>query len=222
MVKATYISKRYGKGSTGFDTAVPPQASYGRSGGVPRSLNTPLLRKPAVLATRFPEPSQGTPGTAICAVICHPGPALPRQQRGDGGAEQVPAKGWKALVGRVKAKVTARQAQIHRYYLAHMRKHVALTTKLTFRFVRLIAITVRVSRWMWFRRPALSYGAMNRFVHDRRFALFRRRAVSYASGGQRVITIYRPPLQRVEAGARSTDTRLTNPYFKLKTVSISV
>lgn len=165
--------------------------------------------------TAFP-PHPPLPGTAICADIYHPGPALPRQQCGDGGAEQAQAKGRKALVNRVKAKVTAWRAQIRGDYLALKRKHVALTTKPIFRFVRLIAITVRVSRWMWFHRPALSYGAMNRFVHDRRFALFRRRAVSYASGGQRVITIQRPPLQRVKAGARSTVTRLTNNYFKLK------
>src|SRR5690606_35272499 len=105
MEKVTHTSKRYGKGSTGIHTAVPPQLSDGRSGGVPRRHNAPVLRKPAVLATMLPEPSQGTPGTAICAVIYHPGSALPRQRRGDGGAEQVQAKGWKALIIRIKAKV---------------------------------------------------------------------------------------------------------------------
>src|SRR5690606_25646661 len=65
----------------------------------------------------------------VCAVIYHPGPALPRQRRGEGGAEQVQAKGWKALANRLKAKVTAWQAQIRGDYLARMRKHVALTTK---------------------------------------------------------------------------------------------
>ncbi len=177
MVKATYISKRYGKGSTGIHTAFPPQPSDGRSGGVPLRHNAPSLRKPAVLATMLPEPSQGTSGTAIGAELYHLGMVLLRTQHHDGGAEQPPANRWKALIIRIKAKVKRWQAQIRRYYLTPMRKHVALTTKRTFRFVRLIAFTVRVSRWMWFHRPALPYGAMNRFVHDRRFALFRRRAV---------------------------------------------
>jgi hypothetical protein len=207
---------RYDKGSTGFDTAFPPQLSDGRSGGVPRSLNTPPLRKPAMLATRFPEPSQGTPGTAICAVIYHPGSELPRQQHGDGGVEQPSAKRWKALIIRIKAKVKRWQAQIHRYYLKLMRRHVALTTQLTFSYIRLIVFTIGILRRSLFRRLALPYGAINVSIHDCRDALFRRRAVELASGGQRVITIQRPPLQRVKAGARSTDTRLTNTYFKLK------
>src|SRR5690606_28541242 len=161
----------------GIHTAVPPQASDGRSGGAPRRHNAPFLRKPAVLATMLPEPSHGTPGTAIGADVYHPGPAVPRQQRGDGGAEQVPAKGWKALVRRVIAKVTAWQAQIRGYYLARMREHVALTTKRTFRFVRLVVFIIRISRRMLFRRPAVPFGVLTQVVHDRRFALFRRRAV---------------------------------------------
>ncbi|MEC3879175.1 hypothetical protein [Parapedobacter sp. 10938] len=97
MEKETHISTRYGKGSTGIHTAVPPQLSDGGSDGVPLRNNTSSLHKPAVLVTMLPEPSQGTHGTAIGAELYHPGPALPRQQRGDGGAEQVKAKGWKAL-----------------------------------------------------------------------------------------------------------------------------
>src|SRR5690606_34444881 len=107
MNEATDIHKRYGKGSTGFHTAFPTQQSDGRSEGVPRISNTPSLRKPAVLATMLPEPSQGTLGTAISATRNHPDPALPRQQCGDGGAELSLAKGRKALARRVKAKVTA-------------------------------------------------------------------------------------------------------------------
>src|SRR5690606_39513213 len=87
--------------------------------------------------TAFP-PHPPLPGTAICADTYHPGPALTRQQRGDGGAEQIQAKGWKASVKRVKAKTTAWRAQIRGDYLARMRKYVALTTKPIFRFVQLI------------------------------------------------------------------------------------
>ncbi len=169
----------YGKGSTGFHAANPPQPSDGRSDGVPRGLFTPPLRKPAVLATLTPEPSQGTPGTARCADIHHPGPALPRQQRGDGGAESPLTNRWKALVKRVKTKVKQWQAQIRRYYLARMRKHLALTTKRTFRFVQLIAFIIGIPPQMLFRKPRLPSGAINRFVHNCRYALFRRRAVFY-------------------------------------------
>lgn len=167
----------YVKGSTGFHAAFPPQLSDGRSGGVPRGLFTPPLRKPAVLATLIPEPSQGAPGTARCADIYHPGTALSRQQRGDGGAETSLAIRWKALVKRVKTKVKQWQAQIRRYFLARMRNYVALSTRHTFRFVRLITFTIGVSLRMLFRKPCLPYGAINRFVHDCRYALFRRRAV---------------------------------------------
>lgn len=177
-----FIHTICGKGSTGFHAADPPQPSDGRSDGVPRTSNAPALRKPAVLATLTPAPSQGTPGTARCAGIYHPGPALPRQQRDDGGAESPLANRWKALVMRTKAKVKQWQAQIHRYYLARMRKHLALATKRTFRFVQLIAFTIGISVRMLFRKSRLPYGAINRFVHDCRYALFRRRAVSINSG----------------------------------------
>ncbi len=177
MRRKKHIQTRYGKGSTGFHTAFPPRLSDGRSGGVPLKHNTPTLRKPAVLATRFPEPSQGTPGTAICAVIYHSGPALSRQQRRDGGVEQPPANRWKAMIVRIKVKVKQWQAQIHRYFLAHMRNHLAQTTKLAFGFIRLIALTIGILRRLLFRKPALPYGAINVSVHDRRYAVFRRRAV---------------------------------------------
>jgi len=182
MIGIKQLYTRYGKGSTENHTAVPLQASDGRSGGVPLGLITPPLRKPAVLATRFPEPSQETPGTAICAVIYHPGPVLPRQQRGDGGVERPPANRWKALIIRIKAKVKQWQAQIRRYYLSRMRNHLALTTKLAFGYVWLIAFTIGILRRLLFCKPALSYGAINVSVHDRRYALFRRRAVCIANG----------------------------------------
>jgi len=177
----TDSQKRYGKGSTEYHAAFPPQTSDGRSGGVPRGLITPPLRKLAVLATGFPEPSQGTPGTAISATRNHPGTALPRQQCGDGDAELSPATGRKALARRVKVKVKQWQAKIHRYYLARMRKYVALTTKRAFRSVRLIAFIIGVLRRLLFRKSALPYGIINRIVHNRRFALFRRRAVYVVS-----------------------------------------
>jgi len=104
---------------------------------------------------------------------------LPRQQRGDGGAESPLANRWKVLVKRVKTKVKQWQSRIRRYYLARMRKHVALATRHAFRFVRLIASTIGIPLRMLFRKPRLPYGAINRFVHDCRYALFRRRAVFY-------------------------------------------
>src|SRR5690606_21396626 len=124
--------------------------------------------------TAFP-PHPPLPGTAICADIYHPGPALPRQQCGDGGAEHVQANGWKAFIQRVNTKAKRWQAQIHRYYLARMHKHVAPTTKRAFRFVRLIAFIIHLSRKMLFRETALPFGVLTQVVHDRRFALFRRR-----------------------------------------------
>src|SRR5699024_9945976 len=109
----------------------------------------------------FPEPSQGTPGTAMSADRYYPGTALPRQQCGDGDAELSPAKGRKALARRVKAKVKHWQAKIHRYYLARMRRHVALTTSRTFVYIRLFNFIVRISRTMLFRKTALPFGAIN-------------------------------------------------------------
>ncbi len=173
---------RYSKGSTGFHTAVPPQRSDGRSGGMPLWLIIPFLRKPAVLVTLRPEPSQGTPSTAICAVIYHPGPVPPRLQHGDGGVEQSPANRWKALIMRIKAKAKQWQAQIHRYYLKLMRRHVALITKLTFGYIRLIVFVIGISRGLLFRKSALPYGARQSVAHDRRYALFRRGAVCTAYG----------------------------------------
>ncbi|MEC3879135.1 hypothetical protein [Parapedobacter sp. 10938] len=213
MKQVIHISTR--KGSTGIHTAVPLQLSDGRSGGVPLRNNTPSLRKPTVLATMLPEPSQGTPGTAIGAELYHPGPALPRPQRGDGGADQVKAKGWKALVKRAKAKVTAWQAQIRRYYLARMRKHVALTTRRTFGFVRLIAFIIHISRRMLFRKTALPYGMLTQVVHDRRFALFRRRAVDKTFR----LLAYNHICSHSsvwETAASSADDRLTKTFLNLK------
>ncbi|WP_262249112.1 hypothetical protein [Parapedobacter soli] len=43
MVKALYISKRYGAGSTGIHTVVSLQASDGRSGGVPHGVPTQVV-----------------------------------------------------------------------------------------------------------------------------------------------------------------------------------
>lgn len=184
-----FIHTICGKGSTGFYAADPPQPSDGRSGGVPRISNTPSLRKPAVLATLTPEPSQGTLSTARGADIYHPGPTLPRQQRGDGGAEILLAGRWKVQVKRIKTKVRQWRAQVHRYYLMRMRKHLALSTEHTFRFVQLIAFSISVPLRMLFCNPRLPFGAINRFVHDCRYALFRRRAVHPISGNRLRIPI---------------------------------
>lgn len=181
-MKKRYTYTLYCKGSIGFHAAVPPQASDGRSGGVPRKTNTPSLHKPAVLATLIPEPSQGTPGTAISAVLYLMGPALPRPQHGDGDVEQPPANCLKALVKRVNAKVKQWRAQIHRYYLAHMRNHLALTTTRTFGYIRLIVFTISLLQRSLFRKSVVPHGATNTFVHDCRYALFRRGAVYLISG----------------------------------------
>ena len=168
---------RYGKGSTGVDTAFPAQRSGGGSAGVPRRKHTPSLRKPAVLATSFPEPPQGTHGTAISAGLHHPGPALPRLQCSDGGTEQTRPTCRRWLTNWVQAKVTRWRTQIRRYYPTRMSKHVALVTHGTFRYIRLIGFIVRIPRRILFRSSALPFGVVNRFVHDCRFAGFRRRAV---------------------------------------------
>lgn len=172
MEKARHPHTRYNQGSTGFHTAVPPQASDGGSGGVPLSANTPPLPKPAVLATRFPEPSHGTPGTAISAHTRYPGPTLPRPQRSDGGKGQPSATRWKGWVKRINKNVKQWLAQIRREYLKLLRSHLALTTTLTFGYVRLITFLIGVSRRILQSQPALPYGLVTRFVHDRRYALF--------------------------------------------------
>ncbi|SFC84227.1 hypothetical protein SAMN05421747_13514, partial [Parapedobacter composti] len=93
-------------------------------------------------------------------------------------AEHPPANRWKALVIRIKTKVNWWQAQIHRYYLTPMRRQMALITQLTFSYIRLVAFAIGVSRASLFRKPALPSGLIQVFVHDRRNAVFRRRAVS--------------------------------------------
>jgi len=122
-----------------------------------RTLSFVGMDKAAYIYTRH--------GTAIGADIYYSGMVLPRLQHHDDGTEQVKAKKWKA------------PTFIHRYYLALVRKHVALTTKRTFRFVLLIAFIIHISRRRPFRKTYLPFGVTTRFVHDCRFALFRRRAV---------------------------------------------
>lgn len=169
-----FTTKRYGKGSTGFHAAVPPQASDGSSGGAPQKIIAPTLHKPAVLATLKTDPSQGTPGTAISAIQTYPGPTLPRPQHGECGAEQTPANCWKVIIKKIHSKAKQWCAQIHGYYLKLMRKHVALTIRLTFIFVQLIAFFIGIYRGLQFRKSALPYGAMKVFVRDRRYAPFPR------------------------------------------------
>ncbi|WP_257667204.1 hypothetical protein [Parapedobacter tibetensis] len=128
-------------------------------------------------------------------------------QASDGEAGHTPAgKAWVVWSKRIRAKVKLWKAQIHRYYLKLMRKHVALTSRLTFGYVRLITFVISVSRRLLFRKPALPYGAINVSAHDRRYALFRRRAVGMDIGCFR--TRYRA------SAAWLTDDRLTNTYFK--------
>src|SRR5690606_34834648 len=142
MRQANYIPTTYREGSTGVHTAFPPLRSDGGSAGVPRSKLTPSLPKPAVLATSFPEPSQGTPGTAISAAIPYPGPALPRPQCGDSGTEQARPTWWRALTQCVHAKVTRWRAQVRRYYLTHIRNHMTLVTHGAFSYTQLIGFGV--------------------------------------------------------------------------------
>jgi len=134
------------------------------------------------------------------------GPARLRQQHGDGGAESPTANRWKALILRIKAKVKRWRAQVHRYYLTLMRKHMALITKLTFGYIRLIVFMIGILPRSLFRKPTLPNGDINTFVHDRRNALFRRRAV-----GKRLGMF---PHQIPEPStAWSADDRLTNTHF---------
>jgi len=143
-------------------------------------------------------------------------PALQRQQRGDdGGSEQAKAKGWKAMVIRVKAKIKQWQVQIHKYYLSLMRRHVALTTKLAFRYIRVIAFTIGVSLRAIFRKPPLPKGATTVFAHDRRDTLFRRGAVQANFRESRENTDSPRPVRLGNGGPVSR--RPTNQYLFFQT-----
>lgn len=82
MKHDTHIRIHDIEGSTVFHAVVSPRStSEGCSGGVPLEDNAPPLHKPAVLATITPNPSQGTPGTAISAASHNMGTAPSRTSR---------------------------------------------------------------------------------------------------------------------------------------------
>ena len=165
MSKATHPNTQYGKGSTGFHTAVPPQESDGSSGGVPLHHNTPLLRKPAVLVTFDPDLSQGTPGTAISADLIYAG-ATPSGTRSNRFA-------W------ITSRLEQMQAQLYRKYLEL--ELLALMYCFMLRYLRLVIRLIDIGREQLFHAETLPSVVLTRSVHDRRHALFRRRAVSQTS-----------------------------------------
>lgn len=126
---------------------------------MPLNDNTPPLRKPAVLVTYFPDPSQGTPSTAISADFPNTGSA--------------PSRSWGYRV--VLEQLAHRQAQLFEAYLAT--RMLALTLVLMVRYLRLVIRLVDVYRTQLFQATALPSVVVTRFAHDRKYALFRRRAV---------------------------------------------
>ena len=161
MKKAIHPNTPYGKGSTEFHTAFPAQQSDGRSGGVPLKENPLPLRKPAVLATMFPEPSQGTPGTAISAEPINTGTTPSRTRRN--------GLSW------ITSGLECMQARLYRKYLAL--ELLAVTHCLIFRYLRFVIWLIDISRTQVFHAKTFLSVAVTRFVDDRRHALFRRRAV---------------------------------------------
>lgn len=165
MIAINQTNTRYGMGSTGFHAADPPRSgSDGRSGRVPLHETAPPLRKPAVLATLKPDPSWGTPGTAIRADTRQTGTAPSRLRRRSGGMV-------------LFDKLERAQTQLYRKYLAS--QLLALLCVLMLRYLRLVMQVMAVSRRKLFQASALPYGVINRSIHDRRYAVFRRRAVGY-------------------------------------------
>lgn len=155
-------------GSTGYHAAFPARMSDGGSGGTPLEKNGPPLLKPGVLATGLPDPSHGTPGTAIRADIHHPG-AAPSRLRGRGGGM--------AFFGELEQA----QSLLYRKYLAL--PLLVMACALTLRYLRLVMLVTVIARRTLFLAPAIPYGVFHRVVRDRKEALFRRRAVpdSYES-----------------------------------------
>lgn len=139
----------FSMGSTVYHAAVPPRStSNRRSGEVPQDVNTPPLRKPAVLATYFPDLSQGTLGMAISADLTNMG-TMSSRTRGNGFS-------W--FTCRLKQMLTLLYCFILRYL---------------WYAIRLIFI----NRKQVSRSETLLCAAVIQFVRDRRHAVFRRRAV---------------------------------------------
>lgn len=166
----THTSKRKTQGSTEFDPAFPAwgacpmQASDGGYGRVPRVSYTPPMLKPAVLATRIPDPSHGTPCTAISAGEQHPGAAPSRLWHRSGRL-------WRLW------QFEQVQAKLVREYLAV--PLIVLAYSLLLRFLQRMIRVIRVARYTIFYASAFPFGVSRRFIHDRVGALFRRGAVCY-------------------------------------------
>ena len=166
----THTSKRKNQGSTEFDPAFPAwgacpmQASDGGYGRVPRVSYAPPMLKPAVLATRIPDPSHGTLGTAIGAGEQYPGAAPSRLWHRSGRLTRL----W---------QLEQVQAKLVREYLAV--PLIVLTCSLLLHFLPRMIRVIQIPRHTIFHTSALPLGVSRRFVHDRVGALFRRRAVFY-------------------------------------------
>ncbi|WP_257670782.1 hypothetical protein [Parapedobacter tibetensis] len=98
----------------------------------------------------------------------------PNTRYGEGGQT------WVVWSKRIRVKVKRWKAQLYREYLKRKRGQLAQTTRIALRYIRLIIRFICMSRGMVYRTPALPYGAFHESVHDRRYALFRRRAVGKA------------------------------------------
>lgn len=155
-------AKKFLMGSTVCFAAVPPRSgSDGSSGGVPLNHNTPSLHKPAVLVTFILDPSQGTPGTAISAHPTNTGavPSRARRHR------------FRWITGRLERM----QTELYGKYLAS--RLLALLYRSMLRYLRLVVRSIDIGLEQLFHPEALPYAPLTRSVHDRRYALFRRRAV---------------------------------------------
>lgn len=73
--------------------------------------------------------------------------------------------------------IVQRRAQLYREYLAS--QLLVLLCVLMLRYLRLVMQVMAVSRRKLFRASAFPCGVINRSIHDRRYAVFRRRAVGY-------------------------------------------
>ncbi len=156
----TATDTAFSMGSTVNHAAVPPRsASDGGSGWAPLKDETPPLRKPAVLVTFDPDSSQGTPDTAISADFLNMG--------------SVPSRSWSRRV--VLEQLAHWQALLFGAYLAN--GLLAITLVFMLRYLRLVIRLINVYWTQLFQATALPFVVVTRFVHDRRYALFRRRAV---------------------------------------------
>lgn len=150
------------EGSTVFHAVVSPRStSEGCSGGMPLEDNVPPLHKPAVLATIIPDPSQGTPGTAIRAAPHNMGTAPSRTSR-----QEVRRKtGW----------LEGMQTELYRQHLALQVLGLLYCSML--RYLLLAIRPIIIDREQFFQTRPLPNVWFTSSAHDRKFAVFRRRAV---------------------------------------------